>query len=160
MPWGKSDDVKRPRLEKSLCSWYCPSFVSSLVNRAIWHWKYFLQKRRGILCGKPASIAVVLPRHLSGVFLKPLRAWDYPNNLPFVPKRWCWVVYNYTFHRSNLCGKINPLRYRGYVYDTETELYYLRSRYYDPTIGRFMNSARNSVNVGEEYERHDHLSPV
>ncbi len=28
----------------------------------------------------PASITVVLPRHLSGIFLKPLRAWDYPNN--------------------------------------------------------------------------------
>ena len=34
----------------------------------------------------------------------------------------------------------NPLRYRGYVYDTETELYYLQSRYYDPEIGRFINA--------------------
>lgn len=34
---------------------------------------------------------------------------------------------------------LNPLRYRGYVYDTETELYYLQSRYYDPEIGRFIN---------------------
>jgi len=25
---------------------------------------------------------------------------------------------------------INPLRYRGYYYDIETELYYLNSRYY------------------------------
>ena len=37
-------------------------------------------------------------------------------------------------------GTINPLRYRGYVYDSETELYYLQSRYYDPTIGRFINA--------------------
>ena len=29
---------------------------------------------------------------------------------------------------------INPLRYRGYYYDTETGFYYLQSRYYDPTI--------------------------
>ena len=29
-------------------------------------------------------------------------------------------------------GTHNPLRYRGYVYDTETELYYLQSRYYNP----------------------------
>ena len=36
-------------------------------------------------------------------------------------------------------GTLNPLRYRGYVYDTETELYYLQSRYYDPQIGRFLN---------------------
>lgn len=37
-------------------------------------------------------------------------------------------------------GKENPLRYRGYVYDQETDLYYLQSRYYDPKIGRFINA--------------------
>ena len=35
---------------------------------------------------------------------------------------------------------LNPLTYRGYVYDSETGLYYLQSRYYDPEIGRFINS--------------------
>ena len=35
-------------------------------------------------------------------------------------------------------GHINPFRYRGYYYDTETELYFLKTRYYDPEIGRFM----------------------
>ena len=34
----------------------------------------------------------------------------------------------------------NPLRYRGYVYDQETGFYYLQSRYYDPSIGRFINA--------------------
>ena len=33
----------------------------------------------------------------------------------------------------------NPFRYRGYYYDTETSLYYLQSRYYDPNLGRFIN---------------------
>ena len=33
----------------------------------------------------------------------------------------------------------NPLTYRGYIYDSETGFYYLQSRYYDPTIGRFLN---------------------
>ncbi len=37
-------------------------------------------------------------------------------------------------------ASINPLRYRGYVYDPETGLYYLQSRYYDPSIGRFINA--------------------
>jgi len=37
-------------------------------------------------------------------------------------------------------AELNPLRYRGYVYDTETELYYLQSRYYDPEVGRFINA--------------------
>ena len=35
---------------------------------------------------------------------------------------------------------INPLRYRGYYYDSETGFYYLQSRYYDPVIRRFINA--------------------
>ena len=34
----------------------------------------------------------------------------------------------------------NPLRYRGYVYDRETELYYVSSRYYNPEICRFISA--------------------
>lgn len=37
-------------------------------------------------------------------------------------------------------GKHNPFRYRGYIYDRETGLYYLRSRSYNLTVGRFMNA--------------------
>ena len=37
-------------------------------------------------------------------------------------------------------AEINPLRYRGYYYDTETGFYYLQSRYYDPEICRFINA--------------------
>ena len=33
----------------------------------------------------------------------------------------------------------NPFRYRGYAYDGETGLYYLRSRYYNPARARFLN---------------------
>ena len=33
----------------------------------------------------------------------------------------------------------NPFRYRGYYYDTETDLYYLQTRYYDPEVGRFIS---------------------
>ena len=40
---------------------------------------------------------------------------------------------------------INPFRYRGYYYDAEIELYYLQSRYYDSTAGRFINA--DSVNT-------------
>lgn len=41
---------------------------------------------------------------------------------------------------ADTIGKKNPFRYRGYYYDTETGLYYLNSRYYDPDIGRFLNA--------------------
>ena len=45
-------------------------------------------------------------------------------------------------------GTINPLRYRGYYYDTETGFYFLQSRYYDPTVGRFVN-ADGLVSTGQ-----------
>ena len=37
-------------------------------------------------------------------------------------------------------AQLNPFRYRGYVWDEETGLYYLRSRYYDPAWERFLNA--------------------
>ncbi|MBR3917496.1 MAG: RHS repeat-associated core domain-containing protein [Clostridia bacterium] len=44
-------------------------------------------------------------------------------------------------------GVLNPIRYRGYYYDTETGLYYLNSRYYDHNAGRFLN-ADSPENLG------------
>jgi len=40
---------------------------------------------------------------------------------------------------ASTLGIIQPFRYRGYVYDEETGLYYLRSRYYSPNRNRFVN---------------------
>ncbi len=45
-------------------------------------------------------------------------------------------------------GYTNPFRYRGYFYDTETGLYYLGSRYYNPQWGRFVN-ADGYVSTGQ-----------
>ena len=39
---------------------------------------------------------------------------------------------------SNIAS-LNPFRYRGYIYDSETSLYYLNSRYYSPELGRFIS---------------------
>ncbi|MGI6745672.1 MAG: RHS repeat-associated core domain-containing protein [Acutalibacteraceae bacterium] len=44
-------------------------------------------------------------------------------------------------------GKLNPFRYRGYYYDTETGIYYLQSRYYVPFLRRFFN-ADSQLNPG------------
>ncbi len=41
---------------------------------------------------------------------------------------------------ANTIGGKNPLRYRGYYYDSETGFYYLQSRYYDPVVQRFINA--------------------
>ena len=43
-------------------------------------------------------------------------------------------------NNPNHIGNINPIRYRGYYYDTESSLYYLNTRYYDPNTGRFINA--------------------
>ena len=50
---------------------------------------------------------------------------------------------------SGTLGRRNPFRYRGYVWDEETGLYYLRSRYYNPKWKRFVNA---DTEIGEKSE--------
>lgn len=49
-------------------------------------------------------------------------------------------VLSITGSKKDTIGKINPFRYKSYYYDNETGMYYLRNRYYDPTIRRFINA--------------------
>ena len=42
--------------------------------------------------------------------------------------------------QKRIVRTLNPFRYRGYYYDTDTGLYYLQSRYYNPQWGRFLNA--------------------
>ena len=49
---------------------------------------------------------------------------------------------------ANTVGVKNPYRYRGYRYDTETGLYYLQSRYYNPEWGRFINADALGGTIG------------
>ena len=65
------------------------------------------------------------------------------------------VVASYTYDAwgkvltaTGTMAEINPIRYRGYYYDSETGLYYLNSRYYDPETGRFVN-ADSYVSTGQ-----------
>ena len=51
-------------------------------------------------------------------------------------------------------AEINPLRYRGYYYDTETGFYYLQSRYYDPANRRFIN-ADGYASTGQGFAGHN-----
>ncbi len=60
------------------------------------------------------------------------------------------TVANYSYDALGYCTQyygvhydiadINPIRYRGYYYDEEIEMYYLQSRYYDYNTGRFLNA--------------------
>ena len=49
------------------------------------------------------------------------------------------ITYNTDTETNLYIALKSPFRYRSYYYDTETGLYYLNSRYYDPEIGRFIN---------------------
>lgn len=42
-------------------------------------------------------------------------------------------------------GSLNPFRYRGYIYDEETGLYYLRMRYYGADACRFLSADRKGT---------------
>ncbi len=63
------------------------------------------------------------------------------------------AIYNYdafgkiTSMNYTTVSQTNPLRYRGYYFDSETGFYYLKSRYYDPAICRFIN-ADGTENLG------------
>ena len=56
-------------------------------------------------------------------------------------------VVKYTYNAWGRCrstgnstiASINPYRYRGYYYDTESGFYFLQTRYYDPYTGRFLS---------------------
>ena len=56
--------------------------------------------------------------------------------------------YGKVISATGTLASVNPLRYRGYVYDQETGFYYLNSRYYDPAVGRFI-SADNYPTTGQ-----------
>ena len=48
-------------------------------------------------------------------------------------------------------GNINPYKYRGYYFDNETALYFLKTRYYDPDVGRFISM--DDVSYSQVYIR-------
>ena len=57
-----------------------------------------------------------------------------------------WGVCSYSYAsgatsaQKQIVSTLNPFRYRGYYYDTETGFYYLQTRYYNPQRGRFLNA--------------------
>jgi len=54
-------------------------------------------------------------------------------------------VLSVTGSLASTVGQANPFRYRGYYYDSETGFYYLQTRYYDPVVGRFLNSDTSEI---------------
>ena len=57
-----------------------------------------------------------------------------------VVAQYTYDAWGYILSSGGNLAEINPLRYRGYYYDSETGFYYLQSRYYDPVNRRFINA--------------------
>ena len=59
---------------------------------------------------------------------------------------------------ANTLGKINPFRYRGYVYDEETGLYYLRNRFYNAHNSRCIYAySRNAPTIRADANGQDSI---
>ena len=50
---------------------------------------------------------------------------------------------------ASTLGVDNPFRYRGYVFDVETGIYYLRARYYEPNRCKFIHADTNIGNISD-----------
>ena len=74
----------------------------------------------------PSELVAILDENGNTVVSYGYDAWGAP--------LWC------TGELAETLGTVQPFRYRGYVFDEETGLYYLRSRYYNPQWGRFANA--------------------
>ena len=54
-------------------------------------------------------------------------------------------ILNVSNAKDSEIGTLNPIRYCGYYYDSELNMYYLQSRYYDPVMKRMIASDDESA---------------
>ena len=89
------------------------------------------------------SVCGILYNNVSYYFIKNLQG----DVIAIVDKD-AQTVARYSYDAWGVCtvtqdsvdiATINPFRYRGYYYDEDITLYYLQSRYYDASVGRFIN---------------------
>ena len=60
---------------------------------------------------------------------------------------WGKVTENATSADTQGITETNPIRYRGYYYDSEAGMYYVNSRYYDPAVKRMINADDDSLST-------------
>ena len=97
---------------------------------------YFLYDETGAAVGFKYNNNLYLYRkNLQGDILAVLNGQTGAVEASYTYDAWGKVISS-----TGALAEINPFRYRGYYYDSETGLYYLQSRYYDPETGRFINA--------------------
>ena len=63
--------------------------------------------------------------------------------------------------QTNSSGSLtNPFQYVGREFDSESSLYYMRARYFDPSTGRFISEDPISFDGGENFYAYTRNSPV
>ena len=97
---------------------------------------YFLYDETGSAVGFKYNNNLYLYRkNLQGDILAVLNGQTGATEASYTYDAWGRVISS-----TGSLAEINPFRYRGYYYDSETGMYYLQSRYYDPETGRFINA--------------------
>ena len=80
--------------------------------------------------------------------------------LEYIYDAWGKVL-SVTGTMANGIGSYNPICYRGYYYDIESGFYYLKSRFYDPNTGKFLNADSVSMLItGEKAYTYCENNPV
>ena len=102
---------------------------------------YFLYDETGSAVGfKYNNNLYIYRKNLQGDILAVLNGQTGAVEASYTYDAWGRVISS-----TGALAEINPFRYRGYYYDSETGFYYVSSRYYDPEIGRWINADTTDV---------------
>ena len=102
---------------------------------------YFLYDETGSAVGfKYNNNLYIYRKNLQGDILAVLNGQTGATEASYTYDAWGRVISS-----TGSLAEINPFRYRGYYYDSETGFYYVSSRYYDPEIGRWINADTTDV---------------
>ena len=102
---------------------------------------YFLYDETGAAVGfKYNNNLYIYRKNLQGDILAVLNGQTGAAEASYTYDAWGRVISS-----TGALANLNPFRYRGYYYDSETGFYYVSSRYYDPEIGRWINADTTDV---------------
>ena len=62
-----------------------------------------------------------------------------------------WGNCQVTTYKNDNIGNINPFRWKGHYYDTESGLYYANGSYYDPEVGLHVDASEISTVIDNAF---------
>ena len=134
-------NIDGQRVQKTVGNvFYDYYYADGLLVRQTWGSNYidFLYDESGVFSFVYNGVQYYYIKNLQGDVVAIANA-DGTILVEYVYDAWGDVI-SITGTEAATLGAINPIRYRGYYFDADTEFYYLNSRYYDPEIRRFINA--------------------